>query len=60
MVLLNQCLMCEYFINCLSSSFTYQLPAFPGGLLPSSINISIVLGFRLWVSSSGALEHCDV
>lgn len=35
MVLLNWCLIYEYFINCLSSSFSYQLPAFPGGFLLS-------------------------
>lgn len=26
---------CEYFINCLSSSFAYHLPGFPGGLSQS-------------------------
>ena len=46
----------EYFINCLTSSFTYQLPAFPGGLsLIGQHKYSTVLGL-----GSGALGHCDV
>lgn len=39
-------------MNCLTGSFTYQLPAFPGGLLQ--------IGWHKYPTVLGALGHCDV